>query len=115
PIVKYKSPNPSSGSGTNEYIFFVFEDPGLVGLFKQNPQMATILSGAFDFQAFLMSTKLSNELVAGSYYKCAFDGIPINGHIASVAASSNEEKHAQKNQRPLPHVRPMHLPTHNPK
>ncbi|WAR57452.1 hypothetical protein PtB15_8B499 [Puccinia triticina] len=92
PIVKYRSPNPSSSSGTNEYIFFVFQDPGLENLFRQNPQMGSVLSGAFDFQAFLTITRLSNQLIAGSYFKCSFDGLPVHGQNSSAPATSQVQQ-----------------------
>ncbi|KAA1065987.1 hypothetical protein PGT21_017454 [Puccinia graminis f. sp. tritici] len=91
PIVKYKSPNPNPGSGTNEYILFVFQDPGLDNLLKQNPQVASALSGAFDFQGFMAKTKLTNQVVAGSYFKSSVDGSFINSPAPSASTPSQAQ------------------------
>jgi len=87
PMVKYKSPNPSQGSGTHEYIFLVFQDPGLEALSQRNPQIAAMISGAPDFKPFLASLEPSNSVIAGSFFKSTFDGIPV----PSVPATPKEK------------------------
>lgn len=89
PIVKYRSPNPPQASGANEYIFLIFQDPGLDALLNQSTQLATMISGAFDFATFVKTLKISNAVIAGSFFKSTYDGIAINGtQASSVLASS---------------------------
>jgi len=87
PILPYSAPNPSQGSGTNEYIFLVFQDPGLVTLFKQNVQLTSSISMSFQFQNFIQATGLANP-IAVSYFKSTFDGLPINGQSPAAVARS---------------------------
>jgi hypothetical protein len=70
PIVKYRSPNPPQSSGANEFIFLIFQDPGLDALLSQSTQLAAMISGTFDFATFVKTLQVSNAAIAGS---CKFE------------------------------------------
>ncbi|PLW14479.1 hypothetical protein PCANC_15131 [Puccinia coronata f. sp. avenae] len=87
PIVKYRSPNPPQSSGANEFIFLIFQDPGLDALLSQSTQLAAMISGTFDFATFVKTLQVSNAAIAGSFFKSTYDGIAISGIQASSASS----------------------------
>lgn len=91
PIVPYVSPNPAPGTGTHEFIFFVFVDPGLLALYQQNPQIV-LLNSVATFQTFLSGAKLNNQLVAGSYFKSTYDGAVINGQTPAALDAQRSQK-----------------------
>jgi len=86
PIVPYDSPNPEAGTGTHEFIFFVFADNGLLALFRQKPEPLFLYSVA-TLQTFLTNPKVINQLVAGSYFKSTYDGATINGQTPAALAA----------------------------
>lgn len=108
PIVPYRSPNPQSGTGTHEFILFVFIDTGLRAFFNQNPRLISVKSVS-ELKNFLAEAKLDNQLVAGSYFKSTYDGLEIDGE--TPAASKILQN--QRNFEPLPPNPPHSLSKHD--
>ncbi|EGG03708.1 uncharacterized protein MELLADRAFT_72535 [Melampsora larici-populina 98AG31] len=90
PLLSYQSPSPSLGSGTHEYVILVYQETGAISTID-------VTSTSFNLQEFLTKSNLNGELVAGSFFKSAYDGqkfsayegITQTGKGTSSSSSSN--------------------------